>query len=510
MIASPGCTRDPRSSVLGDGDLSSGAERRGSVTMVPCFVEGVRAPARCGTVRVLENPALDAGDSAPPLGAAGNPGGSAPPSGAARTIDLQVVVIPALAATPAPDPVFFLAGGPGQAATQIAGFALGVADRLHDKHDFVLVDQRGTGRSHPLFCTTPPEDAPLAERFDSGLDEAAVDLCRAEQEADLRMYTTPIAVDDLDAVRAALGYDKIDLWGTSYGTRVGLAYLRAHGDHARAAVLDSVAPMSLYLPLSLAKDADRALARLFVDCAAEPACGAAFPDLGARFQAFVEHLDDEPLRATVRHPVTGANEPLVIGRTAFLGALRGVLYSADASALVPLALDRAMKGELGPFVAMTQNLAGGFERQIATGMFLSVVCAEDVPFFAPGDVEREAAGTLFGADAAKEIVRACTRWPRGEVPKSFRDPVESDVPVLLLSGDLDPVTPPSWAADAKKTLHRSANVVFSGTGHTAAVSACARKIAATFLDRGTEVGLDTACSGKSPRPPFFTTFAGSP
>jgi pimeloyl-ACP methyl ester carboxylesterase len=456
--------------------------------MVPCFVEGVRAPARCGTVRVFEDRERAAG----------------------RTLDLQVVVIPALAATPAADPVFFLAGGPGQAASQIAGFSLGVADRLHDKHDFVLVDQRGTGRSHPLFCDVPADDAPLAERFDSGFDEASVDLCRAEQDADLRMYTTAIAVEDLDAVRAALGYEKIDLWGTSYGTRVGLAYLRAHGEHTRAVVLDSVAPMSLYLPLSLAKDAERALARTLADCAAEPTCAAAFPDLGGRLRAFVDQLDREPLRTTVRHPVTGASEDVVMGRAAFVGGLRGLLYATDVAALVPLALDRAIKGDLGPFVAMTHSLSGGVERQMATGMFLSVVCSEDVPFFRTEDLERDAAGTIFEADAGMEIVRACTHWPRAEVPRSFREPVESDVPVLLLSGDLDPVTPPSWAEDAKKTLHRSASVVLSGTGHTAAVSACARKIAAAFVESGSEVDLDAKCAGKSPRPPFFTTFAGTP
>lgn len=488
VVGSPGCARRGAPDLEGEASAAEEGERRGAVAMVPCFVEGVRAPARCGTVRVFEDRARGEG----------------------RTIDLQVVVIPALSASPAPDPVFFLAGGPGQAASQIAGFSLGIADRLHEKRDFVLVDQRGTGRSHPLFCETPPDDAPIAERLDTALDEASVDLCREEQDADLRLYTTAIAVEDLDGVRAALGYEKINLWGTSYGTRVGLAYVRAHGEHARSMVLDSVAPMSLYLPLSLAKDAERALARLFADCAAEPACGAAFPELGPRLRAFVDRLDEEPLRVKVRHPVTGVSEEVVMGRAAFVGGLRGLLYSADLAALVPFALDRAMKGELEPFVAMTRALSGGLERQVATGMFLSVVCSEDVPFLREGDVEREAAGTIFGPGAGLEIVRACARWPRGDVPRGFRDPVESDVPVLLLSGDLDPVTPPSWALDAKKTLRRSASVVLSGTGHTAAVSACARRIAARFVEGGTEVGLDTACAGKSPRPPFVTTFAGTP
>jgi pimeloyl-ACP methyl ester carboxylesterase len=456
--------------------------------LAPCFVEGLRAPALCGKVRVFEDRARGAG----------------------RTIDLQVVVVPALAASPAPDPVFFLAGGPGQAATQIAGFSLAAAERLHERRDLVFVDQRGTGGSHPLFCEAEPDDAPLAERFESGLDEEATRRCRDDQDADLRLYTTSLAVDDLDAAREALGYAKINLWGTSYGTRVGLAYLRAHGDHARSAVLDSVAPMSLYLPLSLARDAERALSLTFDDCAAEPACNKAFPDLRARFSAFVQRLDEEPVRAVVSHRVTGAREEVVIGRAAFLSGLRSFLYAPEFAALVPLVIDRAILGDFGAFVAMARSMSGGFERSVAQGMFLSVVCSEDVPFFRTEDLEREAEGTIFGPGMAREIARACDGWPRGDVPRSFRAPVESDVPVLLLSGALDPVTPPSWAEDAKKTLHHAASVVFTGTGHTAATSSCARRIAADFVERGSEAGLDTACAAQIRRPRFFTSFAGAP
>lgn len=465
-----------------------GGERHATAALQPCFVEGTRAPARCGKVRVFEDRLEKKG----------------------RTLDLQVVVIPALASAPTEDPVFFLAGGPGQAATSIAGFMLGVADRLHDKRDLVFVDQRGTGWSHPLYCEQAPPDAPLAEMFDAEFDPDGVDLCRASQDADLTKYTTAIAADDLDDVRAALGYDRINLWGTSYGTRLGLAYMRAHGDRTRSVVLDSVAPMSLYLPLSIARDAERALDKLLADCAAEKGCSAAFPDLAARFRAFVSALDDEPIRARVAHPTTGRLEDVVIGRTAFLSGLRGLLYSADLSSLVPLALDRAMKGDLGPYVALARGLTGKMEGSMAMGLFLSVVCSEDVPFFTDAEIARQSDGTLFGAEIARETVRGCARWPRADVPKSFRDPVQSDVPVLLLSGDLDPVTPPSWAEDAKKTLPHGVTVVIPGTGHTAAVSACARKIATAFVSAGTEVGLDTSCSQKGLRPPFFTTFAGAP
>lgn len=470
------------------GCAPAASEPHARVDLVPCTLPGVRAPARCGTLTVFEDRARKAG----------------------RTLDLQIVVVPAASSSPKADPVFFLAGGPGQAASQIVGFSLAAADRLHGDRDFVFVDQRGTGGSHALFCEVPAEDAPLADHFDSSFDPASVERCRDDQDADLRLYGTAVAADDLDDVRDALGYASIDLWGTSYGTRMALAYLRAHGDHVRSAVLDSVAPMSLYLPLSLAKDADRALDLLFADCAAAPACAAAFPDLRARFHAFAARLADEPLQATVRHPVSNREETVFLDRDAVLGALRGALYSPEVSALLPMALDRLMAGDAAPFVALALELGAATERAFATGMFLSVVCTEDVPFITPEDVEREAGGAFFGPRTATEILRACALWPRGDVPARFRDPVESDVPVLLLSGALDPVTPPAWAEDAKKGLRRSASVVFGGTAHNAAVTACAKRVAADFVERASPDGLDTSCAKDIPRPAFHTTFAGPP
>ncbi|MEZ4297198.1 MAG: alpha/beta fold hydrolase [Polyangiaceae bacterium] len=459
-----------------------------AVSLTPCTVPGLRSPARCGAVRVFEDRA----------------------KGAGRTLDLSVVVVPALAASPKPDPIFFLAGGPGQAASSIIPISVGFADRLRESRDLVFVDQRGTGLSGALFCEVPPDDAPLHERFDSTFDLAAIERCRDDQHADLRLYGTAAATGDLDDVRKALGYETINLWGTSYGTRVALAYLRAHGSHARSAVLDSVAPMSLYLPLSTAKDASAALERLFADCAQDPACKAAFPALRERALAFIDHLDSKPLYATVRHPVTGAREELLLTRDAFLSGVRGVLYSPELSQLLPLAIDSAVRGDLGPFVALSLELESSLSRSFATGMFLSVVCTEDVPFFTPRDVESAARDTLFGPASAMEILRACAVWPRGEVPAGFRDPVESSVPVLLLSGALDPVTPPAWAEEAKKGLHRSASVVLTGAAHTAATTACARRIAGSFIEAGSPDGLDTACAGSVPRPAFFTSFAGPP
>ncbi len=462
-----------------------------ALTLVPCFVEGARVPAKCGTLRVPEDR-------------------NKRPEENGRTIDLQVVVIPALAQEPSKDPIFFLAGGPGQAATQIVGFALSAAERLREKRDFVFVDQRGTGHSNGLFCEALPDNVPLAEHFEPEFDVESVKRCRDDQNADLRMYTTSIAMDDLNEVRKALGYQTINLWGISYGTRAALSYLRQHEGSVRAVVLDGVAPLSMRLPVTLAKDAERALNQTFEDCANEPTCRAAFPNLKERFQSFIAKLDQTSITTTVEHPIHGAKEELTIDKKTFVGALRGMLYSAEIAALLPLALDRAIRGDFQTFIALAHEMGSSVSRSMATGMFLSVVCSEDSPFIAPGEIEEEAKGTVFGPDAALEIEKACSLWPKGDVPKSFRDPVVSDVPVLLLSGALDPVTPPSWAENAKGTLRRSVSATFSGTGHNTTVTSCARRVVSNFLLSGTEQGLDTSCAESLVRPPFFATFAGAP
>ncbi len=469
--------------------LHEGAPR---IALSPCWLAGVDAPARCGTLEVFEDRAARSG----------------------RTIKLRVAVLPALAASPEPDPVFVLAGGPGQGAVSVAGALLPSADLLRRKRDLVFVDQRGTGDSNKLGCELVPEDAPLAEHFKDDVDEAKIRGCLAKFDADPRLYTTPIAMDDLDDVREGLGYAKLNLWGTSYGTRAALVYLRQHPDHVRTVTLDGVAPMSLYLPLTMPRDAERAMRLLLAHCAADAACARAFPDLGARFAAFLEGLGKAPLVTKVAHPRTGKVEEVTIDRDVFVAMLRGLLYVPDITALVPLILDRAMSGDLGPFVTAGAGLSGGMEASMALGMFYSVVCAEDAPFFDDAALEREAAGTFVGAGPGRAMLRPCKWWPRGEVPKGYRDPVASDKPVLILSGELDPVTPPSWAADAKKTLPNAFALDVDGVGHNTTGVGCVRRLLADFIEKGERfrelplAEIEDKCGHALKRPAFFTSYAG--
>ncbi|MFL5346560.1 MAG: alpha/beta hydrolase [Hyalangium sp.] len=454
------------------------------VSLSSCRVEGIEYQTLCGTYEVFEDRVAKQG----------------------RKVPLHVVVVPALAATAEPDPLVMLAGGPGQAATQAK--VLKMVERLHRNRDVVLVDQRGTGESRPLKCDPDPPGAGLAAKFDDAYREQDYKKCLAGYDADPRLYTTPIAMDDLDEVREALGYEKLDLWGISYGTRAALVYMRQHPEHVRTVVLDGVAPMGLYLPLYMPRDGQRALDLLFEHCEKDPNCAKAFPDLKSRVQAMIERMEQTPVKVMVQHPLTGAPEEILLSRDVFLQMLFGQLYMPEIAMLTPLMLDRATKGDWSPFVALSEGVSGGMSSTISRGMFFSIVCAEDAPFITDEAIEREAKGTWFGPRMVRNMLEPCKVWPRGTVPEGYRDPVVSAAPTLILSGELDPVTPPSWGEEAKKTLSHSMHVVVPGVGHNTMVLGCVQALMADFVTRGTVEGLKSACGSDLTRPPFFTSFAG--
>jgi pimeloyl-ACP methyl ester carboxylesterase len=430
-------------------------------------------------------------------------------AGAGRKVALKVAVAPALAPQPQPDPLFVLAGGPGQSATAVASQLLPLLERLRRRRAIVFVDQRGTGGSNPLDCLEQGRDATLPEMLSSELPADALTACLARYEADVRHYTTSATVEDLEEVREALGARAVNLYGISYGTRVALEYLRRHGGSVRTATLDGVAPMSLYLPLSVAGDAQAALERLFGQCAADAACGKAFPGLQARFVALLAQLEKAPARVTAPDPVTGAPVSLTVGPELFVGNVRALLYSSEASVLVPLVVQRAAEGDWRPFLGVSAQVAGGFARGLSVGLFLSVVCSEDAPFLTEAQVRQAAAGTWAGPGSGLRLLEACRVWPRGGVPADFREPVRSEVPVLLLSGELDPVTPPRWGEEALRTLRRGRHVVVPAVGHNTLGHTCGRDLMRAFVEAGDVQGLPAeGCASGPGRPPFFLNFAG--
>src|SRR5688572_12560253 len=302
----------------------------------------------------------------------------------------------------------------------------------------------------------------MTEPSESSLDR--LKRCLAGYNADVRLYTTNIAMDDLDDVRVHLGYDRINLYGGSYGTRAALVYLRRHGKHVRSMILDGVAPMDMRLPMFTARDAQRALDKLLTDCDADTACKRAFPDLPVRIRSLLQRLEQSPPTVRIVHPRTGVAEDVRVEARVVATILFSALYSPLTASIVPSLVDAAERNEFQSLFAL--GLAGETtDENMSVGMQLSVLCSEDAVRVSRHDVEQASTGTVFGLHLLSSQLKACAMWPRGVVEASYYEPVVSAVPSLVLSGDLDPVTPPAWGESVVKTLTNGRHITVPATGN---------------------------------------------
>lgn len=460
---------------------SASPSGRPALEMRPCELPRSTAPARCGTYRALENRE--------------QPGG--------RRIPLDVVVLPARNGSPRPDPVFFVVGGPGQTATEIApAFA---ASPLGQERDMVFVDQRGTSRQHRLDCPLAGSPENPQGYLDPIFQLEIFRRCRAELEtkADLTRYTTADYVDDLDEVRRALGYEQINIQGGSYGTRVVLFYLRQYPRDARTAFMTGVYPAQMRNPLHHAADAQAGLDSVFALCARDAACNGAFPDLRREFEETMERLRREPARVTVPHPETRAPMHLTLDANAFAEGVRMMMYGWERSRRVPLLLHRAHAGDYAPFAIAALNSNAGLRNQLRFGLLMSAICSEDMPRITEEDIVAETRGTFLGDLRVRTQRAACAEWPRRALPAGYKDPVVSDVPSLLVSGAYDPATGPRWGTLAAQTLRNSLHVVIRGA-HTAN-SPCVDQMVMDLMNRASVQGLDTSCVDEIQLTPFVLT-----
>lgn len=430
----------------------------------PCTDSRLATLARCGTVSVPE-------DRHRPE---------------ARTIPLNVIVMPATKSGTSSPPLFDIDGGPGLPVTKNVAFYATVGSTYREGRDIVLVDQRGTGGSNPLYCPalSNPEAAyrPL-------YPAAQVRECRQklEQAAKLTKYGTADAVADLDAVRAALGYKKIDIFGLSYGSTVALRYLATYPDRVRAAVLMGVVPASATPPRGHAPAGKRALRKLIEQCRSDAACAAAFDPAA----------DIERVRVQLRSISDALPEEI------FFEKLRSLMYQPTSARRVPFVLSRAAAGDFSPFYAATKS-----EFVYADGMALSVICSEGMALMDVAAARTAAKATLFGDYRLRRQQEACAEWPAAPVPADHLNPVRSDIPVLLISGELDPVSPPEWADQAATNLPNSKHVVVPASGHVldgmSGVDTCLDPLILSFLGSGNAKTLDASCVAAM-KPPAFST-----
>ena len=452
-----------------------------AIALEPCRLAADVA-AQCGTLTVFENREAASG----------------------RTIDLHIAIIPATTSLLRPDPLFLLAGGPGQAATEAFPLILNLFTDINKERDLVLVDQRGTGRSNPLSCDSSAEESLVRPVSDEDV-VALAQACAAGLDADLTQYTTDAAMADLEDVRAALGYEQINLFGVSYGSRAALTYLRVYPERVRSLILDGVVGPELVLYLQAPRDGQQALELLFARCTADPVCHEEFPELAAEFQALLVQLET-PLTMQVSHPLSGKQLDVTLTSDLFSQIIFNLLYSTDLASLLPLLIHQAyQRSDFSPLVA--QGLILTSETGLYDGLLYSVTCAEDAPFINLAEAETMQVGTSFPL-MARQFVAGCAIWPHGQAPAELRRPVVSDVPALLFSGEADPITPPQYAEQVAETLSNSLHLVIPGYGHNVIGIGCLPLLAANFVALGTAAGLDTTCLDTIQPPPFFIDPAG--
>lgn len=459
-----------------------------SLMLEDCHVKGIKEQVQCGQLDVLENyQKLDG-----------------------RQISINVVVLPSIDRTSTKEPLMFLAGGPGQAATELAAHIRRVFTEVRKTRDIILVDQRGTGKSSALQCDD------TIEKTQNIYTSSIVDLnvqdireCISTFTQEMSEYNSENAIRDFDAVRAALGYEMINVYGGSYGTRAALVYMRMFPQHLRSVVLDSVGPIEVPIG-AFGQSAAQSFKALVENCHAEAACQKAFPNIESEFQQVFQSLVSSPKTLSILHPRLGTPVDMVVDGDKFINSIRMQLYSMEGRTMVPLVIHQAYKGNYMP-------LAGLLARQDTTdseggmymGLTLNIVCNEDFPKISINDWNADA-NNQFGRNISHRMWRlACPVWPKYRPDDSFYKPVIADIPTLILSGKLDPVTPPSNGEKSDKTLPNSRHIIVKNAAHIVAGNTCALELIDQFLDELKPEELNEKCLTEMPDESFMTSLNGN-
>lgn len=448
----------------------------GKLALATCRPPGVPVDIRCGTFWVREDRTHADG----------------------RRIPLYVRLIPATTDRPAPDALVFVSpGGPGTTNSDVVAFAY--ARGWQSRRDVVIVDLRGTSGPDRLDC--PLGNGPAASLSNS-FDSVAVARCRSQlqRRADLRQYTTANVVDDLNDALDALGYRTVDLWGASGGTRVVLEFIRQHGASVRAAIVEGTAPVSFKNPLPHAQAAQEALDSLAAQCARDRACRAAYPHWRAEFDALHHSLTQRPVTTRMPPSLGGTDSVVTISWPMFAEIIRTMSYSVSGGRQIPSVVHRAAAGDFAP--AIENGVVAGRRTHAAIrfGFLLSQTCTEDVPRITEAEIAEQTRGTYLGDFRVRAQRAACATWPKGATSPADFSPVRSTVPVFLLSGTIDPVTRPRFAAEAARTLPNSIHVIAPG-GHVPS-GPCVAAMERQFLAGANPKAVDTSCVLEMSLPPF--------
>jgi len=456
-----------------------------SLKIENCHLDGIKEQVKCGTLKVPENYLL------------------AKEEGVAK-LSINFAILPAIDNSENKTPLMFLAGGPGQAAVELAAFIKTSFNEIRKTHDIILIDQRGTGMSNPLECPdvvepdvyqTIPEDA----------SEQDIKDCLAQLNGDLSQFTSENAVRDFDAVREALGHKQINLYGGSYGTRAGLVYMRMFPEKIRSVVLDSVGPIEVPIGL-FGQSSARSFNLVLEHCQQEDSCHKAFPNLAQEFEKLTARLEKEPVTLNIPHPRLGIQTEFVVSKSKLIGNLFMQLYSSSGRSLVPLIIHQAYLENYAPLAGIIASADGGMG--IYVGVFFNITCNEDFPRITKEMFTKDATNKFGGGNSHIGFKKSCPIWPQYRPSENFYQAVTANIPTLILSGGLDPVTPPSNGDYSAATLPNSHHIIVDNASHGVATSTCAVDIMNEFLTTLDPKNVDESCLKDVPTESFMTSLNG--
>jgi pimeloyl-ACP methyl ester carboxylesterase len=415
-----------------------------------------------------------------------------------RHINLTAVVAPAISARPAADPLFVFPGGPGQAGSDLGRWLNTGFRHVHRDRDIVLVDVRGTGRSDALFCTLDDTQS-FASASDFRRNMAA---CAARYQGRNLHYSAREITEDVERLRIALGYEQINLWGGSFGTRVAQHYARAYPDRIRAIVLDAAVPVGRSLFADAPIYAERAMHRIFAECDADDRCRAAYPHLREDFARLMAQADARGVSTTLPDPVTGRPVSIQMDRDVLAGLIRGGLYADFTRNLIPYAITQALDGDYRAVSGMAAATASWSVDTMALGMTVAYLCAED-GYQASGMASSALSHGFMRDSYYRMFEGACEVWPYEPLPQEMLTPPHVDVPALVISGENDPITPPESGERVAAMFGRTVHVVVPGGLHTNSSNPCVSRIMAEFIRDPQTGGRDHSCLRA--RPASFLT-----
>jgi len=424
------------------------------------------------------------------------------------SIDLRVARLVAQTNKPKDDVFTLIAGGPGQSATESFPSVAYAFRHIRKERDIILLDQRGTGESNKLECLSDDdEDSSLL--FDQIKTEAAAKRCRDGLDIDPRFFSTSVAVKDLELLKEALAIEQWNLYGVSYGTRVGLHYLRRYPDSVRTIILDAVVPPELTLGPEIALAAQRSLLRLFDRCESNPGCNESFPRLRTGTLELLDKLKTEPVDIQYEDINTGELRNISFTNRHLAITMRLMSYSAHGNAILPSMLyDAIDNNNFASLARQAQLQISSLDTALAGGMYNAVICTEDTPFI-PKEFDRTALEeTYLGSELLDAMHSNCHTWDQGVIDEDFKTPVVSDKPALVMSGSDDPVTPPDYGERIVEHLSQSLHIVNENQGHMQAALGCVPLLMAEFIDKASPDELPLDCLERLRAPAFFVDANG--